>query len=233
MRRVLAACAAALALAVALGLGGGGDPAAAPATGTVEAEVKHGGPPLVDRVKVTRDADRCGAEAVVERVSVGPGRGLAHAVVSVAGLRGPAPARRPEMELKSCRFVPRVMTMMPGEVDFKNSDEILHALHTYSTANPAITRVQPRFKKVTTEELAKPEIVKVTCDVHPWMLGWIAVLPHPYAAVTDSGGLARLERVPAGRQRLEVWHETLGRVEKEVEVRAGQTVRVAIEMARR
>lgn len=233
MRRLLAGFAVAIALAGALGLGGEPGPAAAPATGTVEAEVKYGGPPIVDRVKVTRDAERCGPEVLVERVSVGPARGLAHAVVSVAGARGPAPPRRPEMELRGCRFVPRVLAMMPGEIDFRNSDEVLHAIHTYSTANPAITRVQPRFKRVSTEKLDKPEIVKIACDVHPWMLGWIAVLPHPHAAVTDSGGLARLERVPAGRQRIEVWHETLGRAERDVDVRAGGTTRVAVEMARR
>jgi hypothetical protein len=41
------------------------------------------------------------------------------------------------------------------------------------------------------ETFSKPEIIKVTCDVHSWMLGWIAVLSHPYFGVTDEGGTTR------------------------------------------
>jgi len=41
----------------------------------------------------------------------------------------------------------------PGEVEFKNSDDILHNLHTYSTANPSINKAQPKFKKTMTEKL--------------------------------------------------------------------------------
>jgi len=37
-----------------------------------------------------------------------------------------------------------------------------------------------------TEKFEKPEIIKVTCDVHSWMLGWIAVMPHPFFGVTDA-----------------------------------------------
>jgi len=50
------------------------------------------------------------------------------------------------------------------------------------------------------------------------------------AAVTDNNGVAKLENVPAGKQKIEVWHETLGKQTKEVEVKAGQTAKVAFEM---
>ena len=80
-----------------------------------------------------------------------------------------------------------------------------------------------------TEKLEKPEYVKLTCDVHSWMLGWVAVTTGP-AAVTDGTGVAKLENVPAGKQKVEVWHETLGKQEKEVDVKAGQTTKVSFEM---
>jgi len=120
--------------------------------------------------------------------------------------------------------------MTPGEIDILNSDGILHNLHTYSTANPSINKAQPKFKKTMTEKLEKPEFVKITCDVHSWMLGWIAVMPHPYFGVTDANGVAKIENAPAGKQTIEVWHETLGKVTKDVEVKAGQTAKVAFEM---
>jgi len=119
--------------------------------------------------------------------------------------------------------------MQPGEIEVKNSDDILHNLHTYSTANPSINKAQPKFKKTMTEKLEKPEFVKVTCDVHSWMLGWVAVVPG-VAAVTDKDGVAKLENVPAGKQKIEVWHETLGKQEKEVDVKAGAVTKVSFEM---
>jgi hypothetical protein len=42
--------------------------------------------------------------------------------------------------------------------------------------------------------------------------------------------VAKLENVPAGKQKIEVWHETLGKQDKEVDVKAGQTTKVSFEM---
>ncbi|MBI4627903.1 MAG: PEGA domain-containing protein, partial [Candidatus Rokubacteria bacterium] len=54
-------------------------------------------------------------------------------------------------------------------------------------------------------------------------------VPGP-AGVTDAGGAVKIENVPAGKHTVEVWHETLGKQTKDVEVKAGQTVKVAFEM---
>ncbi|HEU5303017.1 MAG TPA: hypothetical protein VFU40_00100 [Gemmatimonadales bacterium] len=196
--------------------------------GTIEAEVKYAGTPVVDKIKVNKDTEKCGTEAVIEKVVVGGNKGLANAVVSVPGAKGATRAKA-VIDQKGCKFSPHVVVMQPGEIEIKNSDDILHNIHTYSTANPSINKAQPKFKKTMTEKFEKPEIVKVTCDVHSWMLGWVAVVPGP-GAVTDKDGVAKIENVPAGKQKIEVWHETLGKQEKEVEVKAGQTTKVSFEM---
>jgi plastocyanin len=200
--------------------------------GTIEAEVKYNGAPVVEKIKVNKDTQKCGTEAVIEKVVVGPTKGLANAVVSVAGAKGATTAKagKPVLDQQGCKFVPHVLAITPGEVEIKNSDDILHNLHSYSTANPSINKAQPKFKKVMTEKFEKPEIIKVTCDVHSWMLGWVAVMPHPYFGVSNESGAARIENVPAGKHKIEVWHETLGKQEKEVEVKAGQTTKVSFEM---
>lgn len=100
--------------------------------------------------------------------------------------------------------------MQTGEIDIRNSDGILHNVHTYSEANPPINKAQPEFKTVMTETFTKPEIVKVTYDIHNWMPGWVAVFPHPYFGVTDDRGVVRIEAVPAGTHTVETWHEELG-----------------------
>ena len=196
--------------------------------GTIEADVKYNGAPVVEKLKVNKDTEKCGTEVTIDKVVVGGNKGLANAVVSVPGAKG-ATKTKAVLDQHGCKFVPHVVVMQPGELEIKNSDDILHNLHTYSTANPAINKAQPKFKKTMTEKLEKPEFVKVTCDVHSWMLGWVAVVPG-LAGVTDKDGVVKIENVPAGKQKVEVWHETLGKQEKEVEVKAGAVTKVSFEM---
>ena len=201
--------------------------------GTIEVEVKYNGPAQVETTKINKDTEQCGKEAKVENVVVGGNKGLANAVASVAGAKGAATAKKATLDQKGCSFHPHVVGMTPGEIDILNSDGILHNLHTYSTANPSLNKAQPKFKKTMTEKFEKPEFIKVTCDVHSWMLGWVAVMPHPYFGVTDGNGVAKIENAPAGKQTIEVWHATLGKATKEVEVKAGATTKVTIEMAKK
>jgi len=229
MRKVLGAVTAlvfALGVATFIGLPGA---TAQGGGGTIEADVKYNGAPQVEKLKVNKDTEKCGTEAVIEKVVVGGNKGLANAVVSVPGAKGVGKATKTTIDQHGCKFVPHVSVMTPGELELKNSDDILHNIHTYSTANPSINKAQPKFKKVMTEKLEKPEYVKLTCDVHSWMLGWVAVTPGP-AAVTDANGVAKIENVPPGKQTVEVWHETLGKQTKDVEVKAGQTTKVSFEM---
>jgi plastocyanin len=196
--------------------------------GTIEADVKYGGAAQIEKLKVNKDTEKCGTEALIEKVVVGGNKGLANAVVSVPAAKGTTKTKA-VIDQHGCKFVPHVVVMQPGEIEIKNSDDILHNIHTYSTANPSINKAQPKFKKTMTEKLDKPEFVKMTCDVHSWMLGWVAVVPG-LAGVTDKDGVTKIENVPAGKQKIEVWHETLGKQEKEVEVKAGQVTKVSFEM---
>src|SRR3989440_909101 len=161
----------------------------AQAGGTVEVDVKYNGAPVVEKLKVNKDVEKCGTETAIEKVVVGSNKGLANAVASAPNAKG-TKAVKGVIDQKGCKFQPHVTVMTPGEVEIKNSDDILHNIHTYSTANPAINKAQPKFKKVMTEKFEKPEIIKLTCDVHSWMQGWVAVVPG-IAAVTDGNGVAK------------------------------------------
>src|SRR5712692_9031285 len=230
MHKVFAAvCAIALIGSVAF-LVGGPVPAGAQGGGTIEVDVKYNGAPVIEKIKVNKDTEKCGTEAVIEKVVVGGNKGLANAVVSVPTAKGAPKAVKATVDQHGCKFVPHVVAMTPVEIEVKNSDDILHNIYTYSTANPSINKAQPKFKKVMAEKLEKPEFIKLTCDVHSWMLGWVAVMPNPYFGVTDANGVTKIENVPPGKYKVDVWHETLGKQTKEVEVKAGQTAKVAFEM---
>ena len=54
----------------------------------------------------------------------------------------------------------------------------------------------------------KPGVVKLGCNIHDWMAGYIVVLANPYFAVTDAKGSARLT-VPEGEHDVTLWSERL------------------------
>src|SRR2546425_1008733 len=169
MRKVIGAF---LAIAVVAGVAAVAHrpgPAGAQGGGTIEAAVTYAGAQMVEKLKVNKDTQKCGTEAVIEKVVVGGNKGLANAVVSVPSAKGAPKAMKATVDQHGCKFVPHVVAMTPGEIEVKNSDDILHNIHTYSTVNPSINKAQPKFKKVMTEKLEKPEFIKLTCDVHSWM----------------------------------------------------------------
>src|SRR4030095_8262283 len=144
-------------------------PAGAQGGGTIEASVTYAGAPVVEKLKVNKDTEKCGTEAVIEKGVVGGNKGHTKAVVAAPGARGAAKAVKATVDQHGCKFVPHVTAMTPGELDLKNSDDILHNIHTYSTANPSVNKAPPKFKKVMTEKCEEPEIMTLTCDVHSWM----------------------------------------------------------------
>lgn len=217
-------------LAVAVALLGSSGPAEAQG-GTIAGEVKFSGTaPAPKVVKVNKDVEACGQEKKIAEVAVGAGGGLANAIVSVPGAKGAKPAGKAVLDQKGCEFRPPVLVMAPGDLEILNSDGVLHNIHTFSTANPAVNKAQPKFKKSMTEKFAKPEVIKVQCDAHSWMLGWLVVTEDP-TVVTDDKGSFKLENVPPGKHKVEVWHPVLGKQSKDVEVKAGQEAKVSFELA--
>jgi plastocyanin len=221
-------------LAVAVAAAGvvlvSGPPAGAQGGGSISGEVKFvGAAPAPKVIKVNKDPEVCGQEKKIADVAVGAGGGLGNALVAVTDAKGAKATKPAVLDQKGCEFHPTVLVMSPGEVKILNSDGVLHNIHTFSTANAPINKAQPKFKKEMVEKLEKPELIKVQCDAHSWMHGWIYVTENP-AAVTDANGAFKLENVPPGKHKVEVIHPVLGKQTKEVEVKAGQDTKVVFEL---
>jgi plastocyanin len=207
-----------------------GLPVSAQGGGSISGEVKFvGAAPAPKVVKVNKDNEVCGQEKKIVEVAAGAGGGLGEALVSVTDAKGAKPSKPAVLDQKGCEFHPDMLVMAPGEVKILNSDGVLHNIHTFSTANPPINKAQPKFKKEMTEKLEKPELIKVQCDAHSWMLGWIYVTEN-VTAVSDANGAFKLENVSPGKHKIEVTHPVLGKQTKEVEVKAGQDTKVAFEL---
>ena len=210
---------------------------AASAGGTISGRVVlPGDPPAAKKIKVTKDNEKCGSEVPAEDLVVGSDKGIQNAVVSVVGLKG-APAKSDKsftLDQKGCVFRPHVVIVPVGApVDILNSDGVLHNFHTQSTKNSPMNKAQPGFKKKMTETFAQAETIKINCDAHSWMSGWIVVTDHPYIDATDGGGAFKITDVPAGSHTIEVWHETLGKITKTVTVKAGEETKINLELAKK
>ena len=122
------------------------------------------------------------------------------------------------LDQRQCVFIPRV-ALVPagGTVEFLNSDRLLHNIHSTSRANAVFNRTQPKGRTIPIT-FTKPEIVRISCDLHGWMRAWVVVMEHPFHAVTGSAGEVAPTNVPPGKYTLNVWHEALGAVTKDVTV---------------
>jgi hypothetical protein len=114
-------------------------------------------------------------------------------------------------------------------VDFLNSDRLLHNIHTTPKINPSINRTQPKDRTIPFI-FEKPDIVRINCDLHSWMQGWVVVAAHPYYAITGADGQFAFDNLPPGQYKLQVWHERLGTLPANVTVGDQQPARVTVEM---
>jgi hypothetical protein len=167
---------------------------------------------------------------------VGANKGIQNVVVSISNIQKgkKMPEAGATLDQKDCRYAPHVLLSPAGaDLTILNSDGILHNIHTQSTKNPPFNKAQPKFRPKMTEKFAQPETVKLTCDAHGWMGGWLIVQDNPYYVVTDANGAFKITDVPPGDYQLKFWHETLGETTQTVSVKAKEEAKVAVEMAKK
>ena len=198
--------------------------------GTIRGTVKvEGTRAKLPALQVTKYKEVC-KDVPNESLVVGPGQGLRYAVITLEGIvKGKAVEKEAVHELDNlrCRFIPHVSAASVGQfVVLKNSDPILH------TAHASFGGDQPQFNvglypgRINRKPLITAGVVKIRCEVHPWMTAYIVVTDHPYHAISDIYGEYELSDIPAGVYQVKVWHESLGTQDKRIEVKPTATQRV-------
>jgi plastocyanin len=222
------------AVALLLGIWASNAAAGAAISGTV---VFSGRVPDQPKVPVTIDQYICGTEKDGGDLLLSPRKGLKNAVVWIENPPpgGPTPIQtaKVEMDQNGCVFVPRVVVVPAGgTVDFLNSDRLLHNIHATPKLNVSFNRTQPKSRTIPVT-FDKPEIVRINCDLHSWMVGWVVVAAHSYYAITGADGQFTFDNLPPGQYNLQVWHERLGTSQGSVTVVGTQPARVTVEMKAR
>lgn len=144
------------------------------------------------------------------------------------GLEGqtfPVPTTPATLDQSGCHYTPHVTGVMVGQpLEIINSDSTLHNVHSMAKESKEFNLGMPIKGMKIKKTFEKPEImVKMKCDVHPWMSAYIGVLSNPFFAVTGEEGSFEIKDLPAGTYTLEAWHETFGTQTAEITVAEGQS----------
>ena len=170
----------------------------------------HAEPPLMEDIVVDAAGNVQWAFVYVKKGAEGqkPGAATPAAVINQIG----------------CHYEPHVLGMLTGtDLLIKNSDELLHNIHALPFSNKEFNIGQPTKGLEEKRNFSTQEImVKVKCDIHPWMGAWIGVLDHGFFAVTAAGGKFVIPPgLKDGKYTVEVWHEGYRSVSADVDVKSG------------
>jgi plastocyanin len=216
-------------LVASVGLLSGWTPTDAPSS--VKGMVKfEGTAPKPSRIDMSQDplcAKAHSSAATTEDFVVSSDGGFANVVVYVSdGLTNHTfqpPTQPAVLEQKGCQYKPHVLALQAGQkLNVVNSDETTHNIHPTPNNNREWNMTQPHGMPLE-QTFAREEVaIPVKCNVHPWMKGYIAVLKHPYFAVTDKSGNFEIKDLPPGSYTITAWQEKLPPQSQKLTVSAGE-----------
>ncbi len=226
------------------------DAAEADSWGTIKGQVVWDDKdvPVQAVIKVDKDKEACEKDGKLldDKLVVNPkNKGVRWCVVYLMNVKGFEKAIPIHPKLKAlkqkevtidqpcCQFVPHVLAMREGQTLLvKNSATIAHNVNIIGGAKPPnLNQIVPPGAKLKVADIAaRPIPITVKCDIHPWMYGRVAVLNHPYFAVTDENGNFEIKDAPAGEFRLVIYNDrwiigdsTPSRNGKKITIEAGKT----------
>ena len=202
--------------------------------GALTGKVLYQGSVAKKKVIPTKDKEICGGIRDKVLIHVGPDKGVHNAVVYLKKVAKGKPweeqTETPQISNKDCVFEPHVQIMRSGDIDILNEDPILHNTHGYYGRRTAFNLALPNKGDVITKQLKRPGTVRVDCDAHGWMLGWVYVADSPYYTLTTEDGTFSITDIPPGDYTLVATQEYTGDTEMSVTIKAGETAEVYIEL---
>ena len=126
------------------------------------------------------------------------------------------------------RFTPRVLAVEEGRaVSFPNVDPIFHNVFSVSGENRFDLGLY-RSGRSKEKTFSAPGLVRVYCNIHPQMVGYVRVVDSSFSAVTGPDGAFAFDGVPAGARVVKAWCEAGGEASEPLVVRAGQSAAAAL-----
>ncbi|HEU4343195.1 MAG TPA: carboxypeptidase regulatory-like domain-containing protein [Candidatus Binatia bacterium] len=170
------------------------------------------------------------------------GKPTADVVVSVEGV-SPKTAKahlstvkpsKAVMDQREMKFIPYVLPVLVGTtVGFPNNDTHWHNVYSKGGAKEFDLGLYPP-KETRSVTFDKPGVARILCNAHPTMEAFIVAKEHPYFSGADKAGNYRIDGVPLGKYRVQVWHPQLGTIEAGAElVREGQVLDINFDLKKK
>jgi hypothetical protein len=169
-----------------------------------------GAPPRMEELKRSSDPFCAGKRMVNPEVVIHDGK-LANVLVHVLGApKAPPPPQPAIIEQVDCMYRPRVSGVVFGQkIEIVNRDPTLHNLHSYAGTQTWHGDAQvPGVQRMMRQP--PNTMMKLKCDVHQWMTGYLWVQDNSYFAVTGDDGSFGIKQLPPGTYDIEAWHERFG-----------------------
>lgn len=130
------------------------------------------------------------------------------------------------MDQSGCMYKPHVFGIQVGQtMKILNSDPLLHNLHTLPEKNRSANFAMPKQGDERDQTFRVVEVMmKIKCDVHPWMSSYAGIVDHPFYSVSGDDGSFNLTQLPAGDYVIEAWHEEYGVATQSITVTDGAQV---------
>ena len=194
-------------------------------TGTITTSAKGAAP-----VRVTIDQKVCGNELPDEAIVVDAQGQLANAVVILTGVKRAATGESVVMN-ERCRFGPRVQLARPNaNVRTTSKDPVLHTTQAQTENGRTIFNVALPVPGINiSKPIGAAGTVRLNCNTHPWMRGWVIVTDDA-AAISGADGKFTLDNIPPGTYELRVWHESLKGAPQKITVVAGKPAEVNFQL---
>ena len=205
------------------------------APGILKGVVKFDGEPPEPKFTTVPPAMECPATVVDESLVIDKeSKGLKWTIIRIMGVQPKdvfrKTTKRYQITQKGCAFSPHVVIVPPDtDLQILNPDKILHNVQTtpYDSKNLIANFATIKDETYKAEWLKEPELIEVKCDIHVWMKCFIVCHDPRYCAVSRADGTFEIKNLPAGKFKVNVWHESFGNyMQKEtidVEVKAGAT----------
>lgn len=135
------------------------------------------------------------------------------------------------IDQKGCWFGPRVVGVQTAQpLRVTNSDPVTHNIHPMAEVNREWNQSQGPGDEAISRKFAKAElIIRVKCNIHKWMRASIAVVDHPYFAVSGADGTFAIANIPPGTYTVAAWQEKLGWQEQVVTLAPATKIKLSFE----